>query len=67
MPELPKYDKETLSVKHKTSQNPPVSPNPIFVPPHPLRGPKMDKIAQQEAIKRVWPDVYFDEVNNGKD
>lgn len=39
-----------------------IQPNPLFIPPHPLRQPRhLDLAAQKAHIKSLWPQVYTGE------
>lgn len=62
MADLHAYDADKEAVtppKPKRKSYPPIYPNPIFVPPHPLRKPDMDNAAIQQAVHNVWPNVHF--------
>jgi hypothetical protein len=63
MHQLPEYKvQEPAKPKEQTVETPPPSqPNPIFVPPHPLRRQNAigDIHAQRAYIQNIWPDVHF--------
>ena len=36
-----------------------IQPNPLFIPPHPLRQPRnLDVAGQRAHVKALWPQVY---------